>query len=352
MRKVIIHNTIEQDIIQKWEELWRNNIDANFSNSPFWFLSIIATFKYKDYKIIGIENNGKLEVITGLIKTNVYGIATYSLLPNDFICGIPFLIDFAQSETIELFISTLKKIGTVIINNVPSTFCKELLKYDNEITTVYLTANPILNFETDSKGEVIIPKKKRMLRESKKYQNHLQFKSFSGDDLEHFKTVFELDRKSPKFQNGYNAFSDISIQKFYKNLAKNFGEYFRINFLYFDETPIVYELGFLINETYYGSQIAHDQQFQYLAPGKVMETELIKYLFEQKVKKINYGSGDNFIKKTLANSYKDLDKLIITNDRKISLYLSLLFKSRDGLFQMINKNKMIYALYRKFKNLF
>lgn len=353
MIQTIIVSSLDEKLLKEWEALWHASPEANFVNAPYWFLSVIDTFQYSDYRIVAVYKDKRLLGIVGLIKEKIGGIDCFTVPPGDFVCGTPILGDINDKEFVEALIKKLLLLGPVFFDNVSIALNESLRKVTSSISAAPFSINLYLDFEKDENGQVIVPKKKRMLREAKAVENKFSFKSIEGNSAnKFFDTAFLIDAKSRKHLRGYNAFSDDTIQQFYKSLAKHFQKNVLLNFLYFEDHPVVYEMGFLIGQTYYGSQIAFDDHYRQYAPGKVFEVKLIEHLFSKGVKRIDYGSGDNFIKRTLANGQQPLFKLILSKNPFIRLYINMMYQSKDVLFTLLTKNPQVYSVYRSIKKVF
>ncbi len=344
-----IYTSLEPKLLSEWSSLWKKSSVANFINSPHWFLSVLDAFHYTDFVIIAIKREEELVAIAGLIKEKRYGVNFYTTPPGDFVCGTPFLFDSEDHEAVQLLTENILEIGHVFLDNVPETLVVSLKTHTSSLAVTPYSINLYLDFQKDEKGKVIIPKRKRLMREAKSVEEKFNLTSFTGENPEIFETCFQIDAKSRKFSRGYNAFSDDQTQVFYQSLAKYFKKYLLINILSFEEKPIVYEMGFLIGKTYFGSQIAFDENFRDYAPGKVLEVKLIEYLSTIDVTRIDYGSGDNYIKRTLTSEFNQLYKVVITKNVFIRIYIKVIYQLRDYIFNALQKHVRVYSVYRSIR---
>ncbi len=341
--------TLDESFLSEWLELWKNSSEKNFVNSPAWIAAIKEAFGFTENVFIGVYKNSELVGAAGFVKEKRFGLSCYTVPPGDFVSGVPLLLDSSDFAVVRAFVREFVQLGTVFFDNVPESFVSVLQKETTKILAVPFSINLFLRFEADEKGKVIITKRKRLLRESKPIEDKIRFESFEGNNEELLQIAFDIDRKSTKHSKGYDAFADKTIQKFYRSLASYFGSYLRLNFLYIDSVPVVYEMGFLIGDTYYGSQIAFDEKYREFSPGKAFEVKLIEWLFANEVKKIDYGSGDNFIKRTLCTEHNQLYKVVVSANIFVRLYIGLLYFSKDRVFTFLTNNPRLYSLYRSIR---
>ncbi len=122
-----------------------------------------------------------------------------------------------------------------------------------------------------------------------------------------------------------------------------------ISLLSFDGIPVAYEIGFRVNDTYTGSQIAYDREYQQYTPGKASEAIVIDEIAKLGVTTIDYGSGDSHIKRLICTDYQHLSRLICGGNYFSRIYLTTLMRTRDVLYEVVNKHKKIYRIYRQLR---
>ena len=157
--KAVIYKKINNNVISEWRSLWEKSPDANYTNSPEWFLSVIESFKYKKYVIIALYEKEKLISIGALVKEKQYGVEFYTIAPGDFVCGTPFLLDLENKTAIEMLTKKLLELGNIFLNNVPQTFLTALKQQTSYINATYQAANIYLPVKKNDQGNVLISKR-------------------------------------------------------------------------------------------------------------------------------------------------------------------------------------------------
>ncbi|HSX10001.1 MAG TPA: GNAT family N-acetyltransferase [Candidatus Saccharimonadales bacterium] len=350
--KTIVYKQLNPELIKEWQSLWKSSTEANYVNSPQWFLSAIDTFNYKDIAIIALYQKDKLVGIVGLVQEKKYGITFYTIAPIDFTCGVPFLIDINDEVIVKELIKQLLQLGNIFLNNIPEEFEAILQKNTKEMSSAYQTVNYFLPIQKDEKGNVILKKRNKLLKEIKGYEDKINLKTFDGTSNEGLTYVYKLDNVSRKQGKGYNTFASVEIRKFYENLAKYFKKNILINILFFEKTPIAYEIGFLIGKNYFGSQMAYVTDYKHYSPGKVILTKVIDYVGSNNVEEMSFGSGENTVKRLVTEQKRDLYKVILSKNLAARKYSHTLEKLKNYAFDQSYKYPMMYTTYRKIKKSF
>src|SRR5258708_2889978 len=154
--KTILYIKLEEKFINDWVSLWENSLHANYVNSPHWFLAILHTFNYQNYKIIALYRNNKLAVVSAFIKEKKYGVDFYSMLPGDFVYGIPILGDLQDTELFTTLVAELVKVGNIFMENIPQDIAFNLKKYIPTMHTTPSSLNYYFNFEKNNENKIII----------------------------------------------------------------------------------------------------------------------------------------------------------------------------------------------------
>jgi Acetyltransferase (GNAT) domain len=347
--KTLTYTKINKKLLHDWQVLWEKSPYANYVNSPYWFASTLASFDYKDYIIIGIYEDTTLVAVAYFFKEKKYGFTFYTVPPEDYVCGTPFLTDVQNKKIMQILGEKLQELGNVFLDNIHADVIMGLKESIPDMVSVPFSVNYYLDFTPDSRGELIIAKKGKYMKKIKDFDDKLELKSFDGTMPEALEIVFSLDTQSRKQKRGYNIFGNIRIKNFYKSLAVNFKKNLAINILYLENKPIAYEMGFPIGTIYFGSQIAFLGEYSYFAPGKILLIKLFEKLFKENMKRADFGSGDNQVKKSFSSGEKPLYKVIISKNSLKRKYLESMFFSKDRLFNQIKKHTRTYTMYRTIK---
>lgn len=348
--KAVIYKNLEPALLKEWHYLWKNSPAANYTNSPQWFLSVIDTFKYKKYTIIGIYQSEKLIAIAALIKQKRYGIDFYTTPPTDYVYGLPFIVDLKNSEEVLFLKKQLLQLGNIFLTNMTEEFITAVDTKSKDVDSFVQAFNYYLPISFDSNGLVKLHKRNKLLHEIRGIDQKFTLLAFDGNS-KGLETVFALDSLSRKQDRGYSAFSDDTIRKFYKNLGKNFKEHMQIHILYFEEKPIAYEIGFLIGDTYFGSQIAYMSDYRQYSPGKVILVKVIDLLASKGIKMMNMGSGDSPVKKLVTEEKRTLYEVILSQNTISRTYIKNAGKLKKNIYSQLHSNTKVYSAYRKMRKL-
>lgn len=332
-------------------KMWKNSPFANYTNSPQWFLSVIESFKYKDFAIIALYDKELLVAIAALVKEKKYGVSCYTVAPQDFACGIPFLFDFTNRKLGKIFAENLLTLGNIFLGNISEKFLNEFGQVTKSIATAPYSLNYQFTFEKDNDGSVLIRNRKKLLHEARNVTERLQFKTFAGE-IEGLETIFAIDVKSRKQTRGYSTFSNKEIKSFYRTLATHFKKTFLVGILYLDSEPIAYGMGFLIGSSFFYNQMAYLANFRQYSPGKVLMVKLIDYLGTKNTQMFDFGSGDSFIKKLVTSDVNALYQVIMTKNKLVMMYLLFMCTIRKKAYAQLSKNVTYYKFYRSIKNIF
>src|SRR3989344_5730682 len=349
--KTIIYKKIESKLLQDWVYLWENSPYANYVNSPYWFLSVMENFKYKDYVIICVYKSNHLAALVALIKEKKYCVDFYTVPPGDFVCGTPFLVDPKDAKIMRVLVKKLLETGNIFIDNVPEDIIACLKKNTSEIDFASYSLNYYMSLHKDETGQVFIRNKKKLMRRAHDIEEKLKLKSFNGENPDILKIAFAIDQESRKKTRGYNAFSCEDTKGFYGSLAKHFKKNLLINILYNGNKPIAYEMGFVVGSTFFCSQISSLKEYDRYSLGRVLLIKLFEDLVTKNVNTIDFGSGDDHVKKSFTKEYRALYKVIISKKIVIRNYLKITYQCKNIMFNYLQHHMTAYSLYRNIKTL-
>lgn len=347
--KTILYTKLDDKIQKDWQTLWEKSTFANFTNSLYWFLSVLESFNYPDYVLIALYEHDRLLCIIPLIKDKKYLKSIYAVMPADFVFGNPFLLDLTNHTLVKNVIAKLLALGTVTMNNIPKEFIDCIVPTTKQYTASIQAKNYTLSIIKDGNGLVEIHSRNKLVKEIRGIENKFVLQTFDGTEPKGLNVAFSIDNQSRKQNRGYNTFADKQIQAFYVSLGKHFKENMLTHILYFENKPIAYELGFSVGKTYYCSQKAYLVEYQQYSPGKVLKVKVIDYLGSNNFSIMDFGSGDDHIKRTIADKEQDFYHVIISNSVMTRYYLNGVESLRNTLFYQINKHKQIYSVYKKIK---
>lgn len=345
--KTKIYRTIDHNLIHDWEHLWNKSKEATYCNSPFWFVSVLDTFAISDYVIIALYESNELLGIGAVVKRKKWGISYYTVAPEDFVCGVPFLFYDANKKVVKTFREALLSLGLIHLENVPEKWVTAIEKDSNAVTKITRTINLLFTFSKDTHGAVFIPKRSRLLSRIRGIEQAFVIRTFDGTSDEGLKLTFAIDAISSKQQKGYNTFSQKQIRVFYQTLAKRFAKKMLITILYYKKHPIAYSIGFLSGKTYFWSQSAFDGNYRHVSPGKVLLVKLIDSLGEKGITMFDFGSGDYQMKRMITQDYQTLYAMTLSRNKMLRTYFTLLTATKQRLYEILQSNAQIYSLYKK-----
>jgi hypothetical protein len=347
--EIKIFTTIEQNIINDWMSLWQRSHLANYTNSPLWFLALLESFHYTNYRIIAIYKEKQLIALSALVKKRKYGLSFSTLPLSDYICGNPFLLDLRDEKVVSLMIKEWLNLGNILFINIPVDTVTALQQQTISFDAIPEAYHFTLALSRDIDGNPIIPNRKKLMHKVRDYEDQVTLKSYDGTETKALELAFAIDAKSRKNTRGYSSFADKTIQNMYRSLARNFKERMRINILSYGKKQIAYEIGFQIGTTYYGSQLAFHETYANIAPEKIMYVKLFEYLAAKGIQYIDFGSGDSHLKRAVTHDYDLLYQIIISNNHLVRQYITLIRTIRVTLFHKLQKYNHIYAWYKKAK---
>ena len=98
----------------------------------------------------------------------------------------------------------------------------------------------------------------------------------------------------------------------------------RISFLFYENEPIVYEYGFLVNNYYVGEQIAYHNDYKKVSPGKIMLYYLLPNLVKQGVTVLDQGGGISDYKSLFSKEYRFLYNIYYSNNAVVMMWWKLI----------------------------
>jgi len=349
--KAVIYQTLDNQLEKEWLTLWKKSPYANYTNSPQWLFSVTETFGYSQYVCIAIYEKNELVAIGALIKKRKYNTTIYTVEPGDYISGIPFLIDITNKKVVKAFVQALLSLNVVLLDNVAEEFVEIFKKNTPAMDIIPQAPNYYLSILKDKEGKVIIENRKELMRRVRNIEEKFVLRAFDGTMSEGIQTAFKIDNMSHKQSGGYNTFSTKTTKTFFKNLAKNFQKNMSFNILYFENTPIAFEIGFIANKTYFGNQISFLAEYKQYSPGKVLVTRMIEHLASIKINKMDLGSGDAHIKRLIAKDHRQFYHMIISDKKLLISYIKFRKFIKSYAYTQLKSHANIYSTYRKIKNI-
>lgn len=347
MIKSIVLEKVDKKFLSEWLALWQRSPYANFFNGPKWFMSVKEHFG-GHYIVSAIYENKKLIGVIALFEKKVMGIRYYSVAPVDYTSGNPYLIDKFSENVVKKLLNNVVDRFIVVLGNVPESDTLLINNKFNNSFSIQESINHYLNINITNEHRVVIRNKNKLIKRAREISSDLKLVCFTGVYKEALPVVFKLDSGSRKSLKGYSAFSELSTQKFYQTLAKYLKESLMVYVLYFEDKPIAYQIGFRVKDTFYCSQISSLAKFDKYSLGRVLLIQVIEDLGNRGVTKIDFGSGDDHVKRSLTKTHTPLFRVIIGGKPPLVLALWFLFRTKNTIYNALSSHPSIYRLYKLF----
>ena len=151
---------------------------------------------------------------------------------------------------------------------------------------------------------------------------NLEFKLIKNDDLtdNYMNLYYDLYSKSWQKKEGIGP-------TFHRGLAKMAAkkDWLRLGFLFFDGSPISSQFWMSCNSTAFILKTVYDQNYNKFSPGKILTSEMIKYVIDtDKVKTVDYVQGDESYKKDWTPKRRERKGMLIYNNNSRAQYLAFL----------------------------
>jgi CelD/BcsL family acetyltransferase involved in cellulose biosynthesis len=173
---------------------------------------------------------------------------------------------------------------------------------------------------------------KRRLQKMGKYE----FKLIrNGDEIDHYMDLYyEVYSKSWQEMEGVGP-------NFHRDLAKMAvkNDWLRLGFLFFNNFPIASQFWLICNDTAYILKTVYDQEFKKHSPGKILTSEMMKYVIDvDRAKTVDYVQGDEPYKENWTPKRRERKGLVGFNNNIKGKYLELL---TNKIQPVVNNNQYL-----------
>ena len=301
-----ILRVIDQAIITEWKNLWENAENANLYNSYEWFATCLDTKIVKEYEIHVCYKKDKLVALLPLQQYKVFGVHVWGTVNKDHLVDTAFLTESYDKNLLKYFFNEIFNARNIYLQKVDKNATDLLHNLYPKLFITLMSVNPVVNLKKDPL-EILSSSNRYQIRKlMRNNEGKIQFKSYDSDLEKPLETLFTLQKKSSKNARSIDIFENESTKKYYQSLIKNCREFIRINFIYFEKTPIAYELGCLYKQRYAGDQISFLNEYKKLSPGKLMMYHLFANLREKGVSELDMGGGISNYKMSFTQDYRML----------------------------------------------
>lgn len=341
-----IHRTLTPELIERWQTLWDQSIEAHFFNAPQWFATARESFGIHDFIIITIEKESNLEAILPLVHETQFGVPVFCSPGERFVDKSSLLVRQNTPELLHLIVSQLKQLNSFYLQEVSGQVADMVTNNDKTIIKKSASTNYYLSLENDPLQYMSNKNRNKIKNKIKKYEGNLSYKCFRGDP-EGLEVVFEMDKRSTKRKQGKSTFVRERERNFFKQLIKEYGANVTVDVLFYDNIPVIYGIGFTAKKTFYACVTAYDDEYSFLSPGKMLHFYLFERLKTEGKTLFDFSRGVTVLKKEFTPLYNVQYDLFYTNNQL----------SR-ALWQVINKthafilhNKLLYGTYLSLKKI-
>lgn len=300
--KTKVYNSLNRDLIKKWEFLWKRSDYSNVFNSYGWFLS--HKEKNSKFKIFACYEGIKLVGVCPLIEGKVFGIKCLVSPGKAFVGDIPFLVKSYEKELLSSIFEKVINEGTFSITNIEESVAKKLNEIFPKAHFPLISVIPYLDLSSNYKTKISKSNDREINKVLKRLDKDLTLNVKQGKALDKsFELLINLEQHSSKKSKHMDMFSKEENIKLYKNFVRNLRKNILIAFLEYKKTPIAYQFGFLVKNHFSAYQTAFLEKHIEFSPGRVMLYKLFEYFSGKKIKTFDLGGGISFYKVSFTNEY-------------------------------------------------
>lgn len=349
-RRILVSTIDDQQLMRDWASLWEESPLANYTNSPAWLRAGLAAFQNERHYIVAVYRGIRLDAVVAVVSERRYGVNCL-VRPGKFNCGTPFLIrsSLASKSVLSDLTRHIMNLGTLVLNDMPLEIKLAVVK-SHRHAIAHNGGHNLGCLVNQSTSDMLKTQGLSDLRRIKHKLDEFRFIFNAPHDPNTINTIISIDDKSSKSEAGYSTFSDLATRNFFVNLVSLYKQHVILNYLHHQSQsePIAYEIGFIVQDTYYGNQTAFNKAFKQYSPGKLLAYELLTKLSQTKIHKIDFGSGDNGVKQKLANYNDQLYHVVASHNLLLVYYLSYIRRLQDWAYRNL-VNHALYKRYRKLK---
>jgi hypothetical protein len=345
----LIFKKLNEKILIDWEKLWKTSSFSNIVNSPAWFLAAYEAFQHDKYAIVAVYDHEFLVAIAAFVKTKRYGLPVYSIAGLEFADRQPLLADYNNDEVMRIFLSEIIKLGNIYFSAIRKDAAILINKYQKNSRFFISDINAYIDFTINSDSSLCSRKRTNLLNRLSRANQPVNVKFSIDNHNQELETIYNLDVNSSKSKKGRAVFDDVRIKKFYKLLARMMPSSMMTSLLYFGETPVAYNLGFIDHGSFIGSQKAHLSEFNYFNPGKIIEIKAMEYVQKLGINEYDLGRGYDRFKMDFSDNTRILYNIIVSKHSLVRSYYYFVYSLREKLYDLAVRQRKIYSVYRNFK---
>lgn len=326
--KIEVVKKVDKELQETWEALWEKAENANMYNSYPWFHTCLETGKIENYKVYLCYKNNNLVAILPLQQYRCFGIKVFGSFDKEHLVDTPFLIESYDKEIVKPFFEEILQKENIFLQKLDDKATKVVHEVFPNLFFTLMSVNPLLNLENDPFAHMSPSTLGQIKRIIHKNEDKLVFKTYRTNLPEHLKTIFALQNNSSKKARAMDIFADEKNRVYYSNLITYCKQFVCINILYFDDKPIVYEIGAMYHNHYAGDQISYHNDYKKLSPGRLLTFYLLSHLKQEKITELDMGGGISSYKMSVAGNYRLLYNMYYSPNSIVMFWWKVINKAR------------------------
>ena len=167
---------------------------------------------------------------------------------------------------------------------------------------------------------------------------HYEFKLINNGDVDHYMDIYY-----GVYSRSWQERESIG-PNFHRDLAKMAvrNNWLRLGFLFFNNVAMASQFWLACDGTAFILKTVYDQEFKKYSPGKILTSEMMKYVIDKdRVKTADYIHGDETYKEDWASERRERKGILIYNNNIRGQYLYLYDKKISGA---INKYRFLKTM--------
>lgn len=344
-QKVEVISSVNDTLLDEWDQLWKKTAYGHFFNSPAWFLACHDTNMCQDYKVYVQRKDGNLEAILPLVPQRKYGVTTMMSPGGEFVDKSSLLLA-ENAGSLALLQKQLVREQAFSLSELSQEQCN-LFERGDEIRIKEASVNPYILLQQDPFIGVSKKQKSKVKNKIKKHESHLRYTSYKSDK-EALELAFSLEERSYKKMKGKATFVSQDNRDFLKHVFERNKKNVIVDVLSYDGIPIICGIGFQYKKTYHAFYTSHDIAYRHLSPGKMLLFFLLQRLQKDGMEVFDFSRG----KSTLKSEFTSLTKTQYTLSYATNYMTTLWWQAADKTYDSILENHILYGTYCQLKRLF
>ena len=322
--RIEVIKELNNNFVGKWHEVWENQQNIHFFNSPEWFISCLKTFNIKNYSIFVGYRNEQIKIIWPVVKMRKFGINVLGSPGGKYLDKSSLLFVDNDLEIIEALVEKILKNANIYLVEINKEIKNNIV--DLGITRLIWQAsiNPYISLDLEPFRFIKNKQRNEIRNKIKKHQNSFSFKLYVDNLDRYLETIFEIEKKSFKRKKGKHIFNKKIAKNLFSNIISKQGNV-SISLLYFNNKPIAHMFGLICKKRFLGYHMAYLEGYRKLIPGKVLLYFLLLELVKRRFTLFDFSRGDSILKKQFTQQKKIQYDIFISKKVIVNFYISCIF---------------------------